>query len=140
MTTPPSSTRDAARACIAVSSMSMRTGTSAPNPTRSATSEATDTIVALSKLTSSNASGETVTLAIGLLGADAGERLVRRLGCHVGDLVDLGLRVAGQLPELAGQLHRRLILVRAQTAEREELVHDPLELEGPLPPLGVLLR
>ena len=62
-----------------------------------------------------------------------------RLGRSVDELGDLVFGESGQAAELAGEVNGVLLFLAAEAAEAEQLVDRPLELEGLLAPLRILV-
>src|SRR5437868_6422763 len=83
--------------------------------------------------------------AVAMSASRGGSRHAHRVRVALGLARDLGQLVhlfgvePGQLPEPTGQLHRAVVVLAAEPAEREQLVDDALELERTLAAVLVLL-
>ncbi len=118
-------------------------------PDRARQSSTIDAISAASNMTSVNVSGVTVTrpqrcrlaCAASVCGCHLGHlpRLLGRLAGDLGEVVHLLVGEAGQLAEAAGEADGAVVVLAAEPAEREQLVDDALELEGPLAALRVVV-
>ena len=97
-------------------------------------------IAAASKATKWNSVGATVTLAMCPYEARMAATSSAASFGQTGDLVDFFVGEAGEFAEATGELDRAVLVLAAGAAEGEELVDDPLELEGAFAPLRVVRR